>query len=160
MSGVEIESVRLVFLRDQLGLTASEQYPEIAADLLVAGFDSPALRELAGYPRSDPRGARDLWIQTRQELNRPFEDDETARRILVRAWLGEIVAGTLEPRTGVGLIYGQGWLELRQPTELDYFVGLLDDWDDMPQQREHICDLIIAAARETLACWRTTEHCP
>jgi len=150
---MEIESVALVFLRDQLGLTASEQYPDIAADLLVAGYDSAVLRELAGYSRSDPLGARYLWIQTRQELDKPFEDEETARHILVRTWLGEIDGGALEPRTGVGLIYRQGWLELGRPTELDYFVGLMDDWDDMPQNRDNICDLIIAAARETLAFW-------
>lgn len=60
-------------LRDQIGLVPSEQYPDIAADLLMGGCDSSALRELAGYPRSDPRGARDLWIQARQELGKPFE---------------------------------------------------------------------------------------
>lgn len=153
MSGVEIESVRLVFLRDQFGLTASEQYPDIAANLLVAGYDSPTLRELAGYPRCDPRGARDLWIQTRQELDKPFEDDGVARRVLVRTWLGEIVEGKLPARTGVGLIFGQGWLELGQPTELDYLVALMDDWDDMPQKRDDICGLIIDAAHEALVDW-------
>jgi hypothetical protein len=153
MNGEESESVRLVFLRDQIGLVPSEQYPDVAADLLVGGYDSSALRELAGYPRSDPRGARDLWIQARQELGKPFEDDSVARRILVRSWLREIVDGTLAPRTGVGLIFGEGWLALDQPTELDHLVGLMDDWDDMPRNREDICGRIMDAAQRALTVW-------
>lgn len=153
MSGEEIESVRLVFLQDQVGLLPSEQYPDVAANLLVGGYDSPALRELAGYPPNDPRGARDLWIQARKELGKPFEDDGVARRILVRSWLSEIVGGTLAPRTGVGLVFGKGWLVLGQPPELDHLVALMDDWDDMPQKRDVIGTQIMDAARQALTVW-------
>lgn len=58
MTDEEMEKAGLVFIRDQAGLIPSEQFPDIAADLLVSGHDSPALRELAGYPRNDPWGAR------------------------------------------------------------------------------------------------------
>lgn len=153
MNDRETDSVRLVFLRDQIGHVPSEQYPDIAADLLVRGYDSSALRELAGYPCSDPLGARDLWLQARQELGKSFEDDSVARRILVRSWLHEIVDGTLTPRTGVGLIFGEGWLALGQPTELDHLVVLMDDWDDLPRNREDICGQIVAAAHRALTVW-------
>ncbi|SDS94338.1 hypothetical protein SAMN04489743_1272 [Pseudarthrobacter equi] len=153
MDGRETDSVRMVFLRDQIGHVPSKQYPDIAADLLVHGYDSPALRELAGHPRSDPLGARDLWLQARQELGRPFEDDSVARRVLVRNWLHEIVDGTLAPRTGAGLTFREGWLALGQPTELDHLVVLMDDWDDMPRNREDICGQIVAAARTALTVW-------
>lgn len=153
MGGEEIENVRLVFLQDQVGLVPSEEYPDVAANLLVGGYDSPALRELAGYPRNDPRGASDLWIQAREELGKPFEDDGVARHILVTSWLSEIVGGTLAPRTGAGLIFGMGWLVLGKPTELDHLVALMDDWDDMPQKQEVIDTQIVDAALRALTVW-------
>jgi hypothetical protein len=63
-------------------LLPCEQYPDVAANLLVGGYDSPALRELAGHPRHDLQGAIELWIHAREELGKPFEDDGVARRIL------------------------------------------------------------------------------
>jgi hypothetical protein len=153
MNEEDIESVRLVFLQDQVGLLPREQYPDIAANLLVGGYDSPALRELAGHPRNDPLGASDLWIQARGELGKPFEDDGLARRILVRSWLSAISGGTLAPRTGVGLVFAEGWLELGQPSELNQLVALMDDWDDMPQQRDATESQIMGAALQTLAAW-------
>lgn len=66
-------NVRLMFLRDQVGLVPSENYPDVAAELLVKGYDSPSLRELAGHLRNDPRGAADLWVQVREELGKPYE---------------------------------------------------------------------------------------
>lgn len=153
MTDEEMEKARLVFLRDQVGLIPSEQFPDIAADLLVSGHDSPALRELAGYPRNDPRGARDLWIQARKELGKPFEDDGLVRHELVRSWLREMVEGTIAPRTAVGLVFSEGWLELGHPTGLNGLVALMDDWDDMPQSREEIWGLLLDAARKVLADW-------
>ena len=153
MSREEIESVRLYFLRDQVGLIPSEQYPDVAADLLVDGYDSPSLRELAGHPRNDPRGAGDLWVQVREELGKPFEDDRDVRRTLVRHWLQQIVDGILEPYIGTNLVLGQAWHELGQPMELNYLVALRDDWDDMPQSREDICSKIVDAAHEVLIDW-------
>lgn len=116
----ETGNVRLMFLRDQVGLVPSEKYPDVAADLLVEGYDSPSLRELAGHLRNDPRGAADLWGQVREELGRPYEDDGDARRVLVRHWLRQIVDGVLEPYIGTNLILGHAWHELGQPTELNY----------------------------------------
>ncbi|MFC8521477.1 hypothetical protein ACFVVC_04735 [Pseudarthrobacter sp. NPDC058196] len=149
----ETGNVRLMFLRDQVGLVPSENYPDVAADLLVEGYDSPSLRELAGHLRNDPRGAADLWVQVREELGRPYEDDGDARRALVRHWLQQIVDGVLDPYLGTNLILGHAWHELGQPTELNYLVVLRDDWDDMPQSREDICNKIVEAAHEVLIDW-------
>lgn len=146
-------NVRLMFLRDQVGLVPSENYPHVAAELLVEGYDSPSLRELAGHLRNDPRGAADLWVQVREELGKPYEDDGEARRALVRHWLQQIVAGVLEPYSGTNLILGHAWHELGQPAELNYLVVLRDDWDDMPQSREDISTKIVETAHEVLIDW-------
>jgi hypothetical protein len=148
-----IGNVRLLFLRDQVGLIPSEEYPDVAAGLLVEGYDSPSLRELAGHTRHDPRAAGDLWVQVREELGKPYENDGDARRDLVRHWLQQIVDGVLEPYMGTNLILGHAWHELGQPAELNYLVVLRDDWDDMPQRREDICNKIVDAAQEVLIYW-------
>ncbi|UYY81977.1 hypothetical protein OIT41_02555 [Arthrobacter sp. YA7-1] len=153
MSGQEIDSERLLFLRDQVGLIHSEQYPDIAADLLVDGHDSPALRELAGHPRNDPQGTRDLWFQVRDELGKPFEDDGTARRTVVRHWLQQIVDGILDPYTGANLILGLAWFALGQPAVLNPLVADRDFWEELPERRDKIQRDLLDDARIILASW-------
>jgi hypothetical protein len=53
----------------------------------------------------------------------------------------------------VGLVFAEGWLELGQPSELNQLVALMDDWDDMPQQRDATESQIMGAALQTLAAW-------
>jgi hypothetical protein len=153
MSGEEIESVRLLFLRDQVGLIPSEQYSEIAADLLVDGYDTPALRELAGYPRNDLQGSRDLWFQVRDELGKPFEDDGLARRMLVRRWLQQIVDEILDPYTGANLILGLAWFALGQPPVLNPLVADRDFWEELPERRDKIQRDLLDDARMILESW-------
>jgi hypothetical protein len=148
-SGVP-EDFRMVFLRDQVGLLPVEAFPDVAADLLVRGCDSPALREVAGHPRNDPRGTRDLWAIVREELGIPDEDDAEARWILVRDWTSRIVDGSLDPVEGARAILGCGWFELGQPEELTGFLALMDDWDEMPSRRTETKTRLIAMAREVL----------
>ncbi|CAM5259552.1 hypothetical protein SHIRM173S_09563 [Streptomyces hirsutus] len=53
----------------------------LAAHALVDGFDSPALRELAGLPRrSDETEIRGLYVQALHELGIPLPDEEKAGR--------------------------------------------------------------------------------
>ncbi|VXC22570.1 hypothetical protein [Arthrobacter sp. 8AJ] len=153
MSAEEIESVRLLFLRDQVGLIPPEQYSEIAADLLVDGYDSPALRELAGYPRNDPQGTHDLWSQVRDELDKPFEDDGLARRMLVRRWLQQIVDGILDPYTGADLILGLAWFALGRPAVLNPLVAGRDDWEELPERRDMLQRELRNDARAILESW-------
>lgn len=145
--------MRLVFLRDQVGLIPSEQYPDVAADLLVGGCDSPALRELAGYPRNDPQGACDLWAQVRDELGKPFEDDVLARRILVRRWLQQIVDGSLDPHTGANDVLGLAWFALGQPSELNPLRADRDFWDEFPERRDEIQRALLDDAHRILDSW-------
>lgn len=153
MSSGDIGIVRLIFLLDQFGLIPSEHYPDVAADLLVGGYDSPALRELAGHPKSDPRGAGDLWIQARDELGKPFEDDSDARRTLARHWLQEIVDGILDPRTGAARVIDVAWFALGQPPALNSLVADLDFWDELPERRDEIRHALLVHAQTVLDTW-------
>ncbi|MDQ0693203.1 hypothetical protein QF047_004163 [Arthrobacter sp. W4I7] len=153
MSCEKLDSGQLVFLKDQVGLFRSDQLPDLAADLLVRGYDSPSLRELAGRPRNDPAGARDLWLQVRAELNRPVEDDDLARRRLIRYWLCQIADG-IDPISAASLLYTHGWMALDRPEFLKVLVDHLDNWIDMPQiSEEEMSRKLAAAARAILQRW-------
>lgn len=52
---------------DELGLARVEDLPVVATSLVVAGFDSPSLCELASRPpQDDPRELRDLLEESTQ----------------------------------------------------------------------------------------------
>lgn len=144
------DDVRMIFVREQTGHLPVEALPDVAADLLVLGYDSPALRELAGHPRNDSRGARDLWAMVRDEVGVPYEDDAEARWMLVREWASRMVDGSLDPVEGANAILGCGWFELGQPVELNGFVALMDDWEEMPSHRAETKAMLIVSAREVL----------
>lgn len=144
------EDVRLIFLRVQTGLFPVEALPDAATELLVRGYDRPALRELAGHPRNDSRGAMDLWLTVRDELGVPSQGDAEARWILVREWMTRMVDGSLDPVEGARSILRHGWVELGQPVELNGLVALLDDWDDMPSWRADTKVMMVASARQIL----------
>lgn len=146
----EPDDVIMIFVREQTGWLPVEALPDVAADLLVRGYDSPALRELAGHPRSDSRGARDLWAMVRDELGVPYKDDAEALWMLVREWASRMVDESLDPVEGANAILGWGWFELGQPDELTGFVALMDDWEEMPSHRDETKALLIASAREFL----------
>ncbi|MER6148250.1 hypothetical protein [Streptomyces hirsutus] len=74
------------------------ELPMLAAHALVDGFDSPALRELAGLPRrSDETEIRDLYVQALHELGIPLPDEETAGRYLLVSLAFGLAKGELSP---------------------------------------------------------------
>ncbi|WP_406356444.1 hypothetical protein OHB56_28740 [Streptomyces sp. NBC_01635] len=74
------------------------ELPMLAAHALVDGFDSPALRELAGLPRrSDETEIRDLYVQALHELGICLPDEETAGRCLLVSLAFGLAKGELSP---------------------------------------------------------------
>ncbi|MER7670069.1 hypothetical protein ABTY61_16580 [Kitasatospora sp. NPDC096128] len=78
--------------------------PMAAAHLLVEGFDSPALRDLAGRARGD--GTREVFREALAELGTALPDERTAERCLIHHLAGRLVAGELTPAT----VAGEVWL--------------------------------------------------
>lgn len=72
----------------------------------------------------------------------------------MQEWMSRIVDGTLDPVEGARLILRHGWIELRQPVELNGLVALLDDWEDFPGIGD---DPASIAAKTTAAGRRCVE---
>jgi hypothetical protein len=141
---------RAIFLCEQTGRIPPHELPDFATELLVLGYDSPTLRELAGLPKGDRTESANMWKAARSELGVRDEDDEDAARFLLRYWAQEIVEGRIDVLTGSRLMYREGWFPLGQPTELHGLVNLLDDWEDMPQRCGQIVSELVDFARQLL----------
>ncbi|MDP9906697.1 MULTISPECIES: hypothetical protein [Arthrobacter] len=150
MESQTIVRARAIFLCEQTGLIPPHELPDFATELLVLGYDTPSLRELAGLPKGDRADAADMWNAVRDELSVRHEDDEDAAKFLLKYWAQEIVEGRIDVLPGSRLMCRVGWFPLGQPTELNELVNLLDVWDEMPQRRERTASELLGFARTFL----------
>ena len=149
------DPVRQALLRLTVGDLAAEELPDLAADALTRGLDSPSLRMLAGARRGEYDENRRLFVAAMKELGVDAPPAGAAIRELVRFWASELVAGALTPYEGARRIWWQGWETLGRPDELTVFVGLASQWEDHPGQRTEYERHIVTAARKLLASCAT-----
>jgi hypothetical protein len=111
------------------GSIPSEDFPSWAAQALAKGLDSPALRELAGLPRTEVREGRDLLRSALAELGAVMPSEDAGPEELVIYWASRMAAGTVDPVDGAHWILRQadalGW-----PKWLNPLHGLASQWDD------------------------------
>jgi hypothetical protein len=139
---------RAIFLCEQTGLIPPHELPDFATELLVMGYDTPSLRELAGLPTGDRADSADMWNVVREELSVRHEDEEEAAKFLLKYWAQEIVGGRIDVLAGSRLMYRVGWFPLGQPRELYELLYLLDLRDEMPHRREQTTAELLAFARD------------
>lgn len=144
------DRARAIFACEQMGLVPPHELPEFATELLVLGYDSPSLRELAGLPKGDRSDAAELWETVREELSTPREAGEQAPRFLLQHWAREITEGRLDVLQGSRLMLRVGWFPMGQPKELEQLWNLLDDWDEIPRLRGQIASELFVFAKELL----------
>lgn len=134
-----------------LALLEAEQLPALAVDALLQGFDSPALRELAGLSACDMDEAVVLFRRVLRELGRAELTKEAALRELSDRVLKQIVDSEIEPYAGARWLW-RAALESQADHghELDPFIYAASEYEDRPQDREFFLKAIIAEARELL----------
>jgi hypothetical protein len=81
---------------DLHGRELQPNLPDIAARALVAGLDTPALRELAGAPADDTHGARELLTQVMVEFGFEAPGPDAPPWRQVRQLLDPVNADTIE----------------------------------------------------------------
>ncbi len=123
-----------------------------AAHALTRGFDSPALRELAGLSKGQSREAVDLFRQAMDEVDWPVPDESGARLHLMREAAANILVGKGDPEDLAHEIYWQacysGLPELRAVA--DRFLELYAGWDAIYNQPEEAVAAMKAAAQSFL----------
>ncbi|RFC77431.1 hypothetical protein DXZ75_05820 [Streptomyces sp. AcE210] len=87
-----------VACRYQANEKRPEDLPMIAAEALAAGLATPALCELAGWPRNaDARDIRDAFEQALAESGIDVPDPGLARRHALRRLAARLIDGEIAP---------------------------------------------------------------
>lgn len=91
---------------DTIGMGCANELPDLAAQALAEGIDSPTLRELAGYSRdSFPENLRDTLYRSCYELDINTPTTAEARLWLAYRWSSQAVAGKITAPEASWLIY-------------------------------------------------------
>lgn len=148
----EFGSWEMVVAKWVLGLIPSSALPQIATDALVAGLDSPALRELAGELRPTRDASGRLFEQILDELSVGIPDRSRAGLTLARAYATQITNGSLPPYEGACQIW-KIQLEIEGLMhELGPFVYWASEWQDArSNRRRQECETAIRIAAVGLA---------
>ena len=129
----------------------AEDLPDLAADLLVQGVDSPSLRELAGAPRDDFWQVKELFEATLLELGVDVPQSEQASLwALAQRTAQEIVDGDRSPTEGATWIWRHLSNRIIQEGDLRVFVGFASEFEDHPEDGPAIGAAIVDAAAELL----------
>ena len=148
--------LRSVAARYRLGELPGEQLPDIAIALMQEGFDSQALRELAGLDRPTLRDAGHLFERVLEERGQPVPDVRSAKLSLLEYVLERIVHGDIDPCSGAYAVWSLA-SELFSDQQLDEwvrFVGLASEYEDYAPARDQLGHRIVALAQETLGRFR------
>ena len=145
------DDLDILVARFVMGEVRTDEVPDAAAGLLVDGFDSPSLRELAGEDRWDGDQVRRLLMDTVAELGRVAPGLPEARRTVAETWIREIADGVSDPYRACRNIWWKAWNFGDEDEDLTPFVNLATDWEDEGiEARRSIEEEMRASARAFL----------
>jgi hypothetical protein len=134
----------------QTGQLNPEDLPEVAAELLISGADSQALRELAGLARPTRDDAEPVLARVLRDLGAPALQQDVACRVAARATAARALAGAISPHDAAvalaALCAACDW-----PPDLGWFVAALYEWVDVPHERPQIAVQILEECQKLLA---------
>jgi hypothetical protein len=137
----------------QLQKLPKDSLAALALDLMVAGLESPALVQLAGYQQGDNLNPTELFVTALSELGRlPLAHNEAVQRVALD-WCQRIVTGVYSPEEGARRIWWELWIENPHLEELSFFAGAASEYPDHPDAHAEIDEEIIQYARQLLARW-------
>lgn len=132
-----------------LGFYPPERMPMLACWALEAGYDGPALRELAGCANVTWSNHGTLIERALRELGKESLSLSDAERLFAILVCRQIISGGVSPYEGASRLWAAhnrcGLLETLLP-----FVGFASEWEDDVAHRNHYEKLIVKAARKFL----------
>jgi hypothetical protein len=143
-------NIKAEIARFRLGLIDGSQLPNVAVAMLAAGFDSQAVREVAGMQAPTLRDAGPTFERALAETKLHLVDQAESRRLVVVDTLEAIAGGRVAPRSGAGQMVDL-WRDFDLTREYTIFVALVDEWDEYPAHRDETEREIVAQANDLLA---------
>jgi len=106
-------------MRDAAGTSTGDDFVAWAEHALGEGFDSPALRQLAGSEGRSRSDARPLFDRAVGELGLPLPaTDEALRRAYLDVLAGDISSGARRPSDALEVIHREVLGPLNHPEDL------------------------------------------
>jgi len=137
----------MILARHVLGFLAVEELPRIALDAILAGYDSPSLRQLAGTSEHDKEEANRLFAKSIRELGFQVPPASEAGLTLARNTAREVLSGAITPYDGAKLIWDRVYTRLPELKQLRLFVGLASEYEDDIKHRGEYDRQIIEECR-------------
>ena len=128
------EAIRLFVL----GQLLADDLPGVAWQALDEGYDSPALRQLAGAMGCDVQENRAIFLKALDELELTLPEPTEAALAFAKAFASEILAGTISPYEGAKRIWLDVYNRFPEMTELRVFVGLASEFEDDPGHKDSV----------------------
>lgn len=121
----------------------SEDVPEMATSLLERGFDTPALRRLAGEHKPTRADIEELVQRTFSELGIATPRDASiARTVLGRHFATEALQRRLDPYdAGEKLAYLQYWESTPLASQIDSMNFRAEHWNES-ERAEHLPEML------------------
>jgi hypothetical protein len=108
-----------LLVRDAAGTATGDDFVTWALQALVAGDDSPALRQLAGLTAPSRSEARSLFDRAAGELGLTLPATEDAlRRAYLKVLAADISSGARRPSDALDLIHREVIAPLKHPADL------------------------------------------
>jgi hypothetical protein len=127
----------------------AEELPDLACELLSHGFDTPAVRELAGLQNPTLREARPVFERVLRELKRPAMGRLEAATVVARGLADQVITGHIAPLEAAA----RGALlcpDFDYPDVLTYFLACHDDYECFPRDRATIDEDVRRRCKELL----------
>jgi hypothetical protein len=134
-----------------LGEVRPESVPAICTDLLLAGYDTPSLRVLAGLTKAELERVRELLPQLFNELGLERPTEVAAAWRVAQQTAQELLADRLAPYDAARSIGDLGTRFAPLFPLLNHFIGLWSEWDDDARHRKEYEYDIRAAAQELVS---------
>ena len=147
MGAMDLEIVEALWW---LGQLRPEALPQIATDALVAGYDAPALWELAALPNADLSTGTALFAQALEELGRPEPVRVELYRRLAIEFARQITEGEVGAYEGARHIAVEV-AEACPEVDVRAFSDMVEEWERHPERRQECEAAIVAGARALLA---------
>jgi hypothetical protein len=130
---ITVSSLDVARARLALGTLQSGALPDVAAELLEAGQDTPSLRVLAGSVQPVMSDVGPVFEHALRELGLAPLDKQQALRVLMRRHAHAILSGEVEPYEGARLIWDDISHEYEPFDEISAFVGAASQIEDYRQ---------------------------
>ncbi len=129
----------------------AERMPDFAVWALQNGWDGTALRELAGMKSATRSNEGKLVERALLELGIQRMTQQEAAKFLTLSVFNQIVSGQLHPAPGASRIVYNLRYSAGESNQLLPLVGLLSEWEDLPDKRNYLEKQIIIFAKSYLA---------